>query len=319
MESPAQQFFDYARTSREEVVCNLCKKSDKEVVSLKDRYGLPVTTVICRNCGFIFISPRISSADYDRFYTLDEYRTLVKKYRNRHKKQEDSSQTKLDFDKLFLTSIKFGNEIIEHLSSYINRNQGLTIEIGSSCGGVLNAFKLAGLDVLGIEPSPTEAGYATSKGIKTHISMFESLDFSALRLSPIQNILTVRSLNHFLDPGGFVNWSHRQLAVGGKLIMVVADFIGFCRRRGILRTQIDHPYMFTKRTLVAFVKSAGFKLEYCVVEKDFIYLVAKKEGMVQPQHPVVDNVAYRESKRSLSHWNLLGHYWLRKIKSKFVQ
>lgn len=311
--------FDYNRAEYEKVSCNLCGQDKGEPIGHKDRYGLAVRTVICRNCGLIFISPRMSLADYGSFYMF-EYRALVKKYRSQIKKRKYSPPAGLDLDKMFISSTKFGSEIVERLGSYFSGNQGLTIEVGSSCGGILNALRLArpGLDVLGIEPSPVEANYALSRDINTRVSMFESFDSSVLRLPPVQNILTVRSLNHLLDPSEFINWSYRQLAVGGKLMIVVVDFVEFCRRRGHLRTQIDHPYMFTNQTLSSLVKKAGFKLEYCTTEKDFIYLVAKKESMVQPQQFVADQAIYRKNKQSLKYWNLLGHYWLRKIKAKFV-
>ena len=52
----------------EVVPCNLCGSEDAEPVAARDKYGLPVTTVICRRCGLMYLSPRPSAASYRRFY-----------------------------------------------------------------------------------------------------------------------------------------------------------------------------------------------------------------------------------------------------------
>jgi SAM-dependent methyltransferase len=53
----------------EHVPCNLCGADDSIAISDRDKYGLPVHTVMCRNCGLMYLSPRPTAASLTRFYS----------------------------------------------------------------------------------------------------------------------------------------------------------------------------------------------------------------------------------------------------------
>lgn len=291
--------FDYSQAKYEKINCNLCGQDNNELISRKDRYCLRVRTVVCINCGLIFINPRMSRVDYDQFYQ-STYRMQL----------EERKGKKIDLDNLFAKSTKLGQKLIKQIGSYIG--SGLTLEVGSSCGGVLNGLKLArpDLDILGLEPSAVEAGYANNKGIETRITMFENFKEPVLSL---KNVFIVRSFNHLLDPASFIKWSYDQLSSDGKLVIMVLDFVEACRRRGMLKTQIDHPYMFTQKTLTSFVQSGGFNIEYNIVDGDYIYLVAKKSNSVPFKKLEINLLAYREAKKYLKSGRLWWHYQINKL------
>lgn len=46
----------------------MCGSRDLEVLSLHDRFTLPFGTLICRRCGLIQLSPRLSGKDLPNFY-----------------------------------------------------------------------------------------------------------------------------------------------------------------------------------------------------------------------------------------------------------
>ena len=48
--------------------CDLCGSSAFTIVSELDRYGLPVTFMLCDGCGLVFQNPRPSEAGYSQFY-----------------------------------------------------------------------------------------------------------------------------------------------------------------------------------------------------------------------------------------------------------
>jgi ubiquinone/menaquinone biosynthesis C-methylase UbiE len=52
----------------EKVPCNLCGRDDCVEIAQRDKYDLAVTSVICRNCGLIYLNPRPTIKSYDRFY-----------------------------------------------------------------------------------------------------------------------------------------------------------------------------------------------------------------------------------------------------------
>ena len=83
------------------------------------------------------------------------------------------------------------------------------------------------------------------------------------------------------------------------MIMVI-DFVEVCRRRGVLKTQVDHPYMFTQKTLASFVRSGGFEVEYNVTDGDYVYLVACKDDRAPFSRLETDSSAYGEIIKTLA-------------------
>jgi len=57
------------------VNCPICESCDYELLSQKDRYGLPVTTVICKTCGLLITNPIMTQDSLNKFYAED-YREL---------------------------------------------------------------------------------------------------------------------------------------------------------------------------------------------------------------------------------------------------
>ena len=53
----------------EHVPCNLCGSNDSVEIAHRDKYDLPITSAICRNCGLMYLNPRPTTASYGRFYT----------------------------------------------------------------------------------------------------------------------------------------------------------------------------------------------------------------------------------------------------------
>jgi hypothetical protein len=60
--------FPYYKANYEEVPCNLCKGRNVVRLGNRDRNSLRVRMVICKNCGLIFISPRMTPEWYARHY-----------------------------------------------------------------------------------------------------------------------------------------------------------------------------------------------------------------------------------------------------------
>jgi len=297
--------FNYKAATYEEVSCNLCGGQEQDVLSRKDRYGLPVRTLLCRRCGLVFISPRMTAADYDHFYNT-AYRKQLERYKGHP----------ILLDDIFVSAKRWGRDIAMMIRPHINN--GMTIEVGSSCGGILAGFQeiVPTIQPIGIEPSAEEAAYAEQKGIRSYVALFERFNET---LPPAQNFIIVRSLNHLLDPKQFIIRSHKQLAIGGKLIMAVLNFQSFCRQRGVIRTQIDHPYMFTERTIRAMAESGGFKTSYLVTKGDYVYYVGVKEAREPFAQLSLDPRAYSETKKTLRFWRLFPRLLAVKAKNLLAQ
>ena len=64
----------------ESVSCPICNGENFETLSQKDRYGLYLNVVICKQCGLIQANPRMTKKSYEAFYNC-EYTKLYRAYR----------------------------------------------------------------------------------------------------------------------------------------------------------------------------------------------------------------------------------------------
>ncbi|HEY4478937.1 MAG TPA: class I SAM-dependent methyltransferase [Candidatus Paceibacterota bacterium] len=187
---------------------------------------------------------------YDLYYK-EAYRS------DRNSIKGTSSET--DLDRNYQNAKRFGKALARKYKKYFR--PGLALDVGSSTGGILAGLKevLPTLEIKGIEPSEAEASFANKHGIPTVRMLFE--DFRD-DLGGVQNILCVQSLNHLLDPAGFLRRSHEMLAPDGHIFLAVKNFRHQVRRAGAFEAgvQIDHPYMFTPETLSRLVRRAGFHI-----------------------------------------------------------
>lgn len=233
-----------AEANAREIPCDLCGSGETEEVGRAR--ASRARAVICRRCGLVFISPRMDRAWYDHFYQ-EEYR------------EKEGQLTSLE--KVFEKGKRHGKALAEELRPYLLKS-GLLVEVGSSAGGVLAGIRESlGVDVLGIEPSVREAGYAEARGVPTKVTLIEDIERKGIQIPPADQILSTQSLNHFLSPKFFFAWAWRQLKPGGRLIIEVKNFRQQARRSGHVARSIqpDHLYMFTPETLAEYFAASGFR------------------------------------------------------------
>lgn len=252
------QEFNYNEKELEYIPCNLCGSNDSKIIVRRSVNNLKANTVMCRKCSLIYINPRMTSKDYDEyymsFYRIDRAEIKNKEYVN-------------DLEKNFENARRFGKGIMMYMGKYVKN--GLTVDVGSSTGGILFGMREINkdLELLGIEPSIDESGYAESKGVNTIRGLFEDIKIDLK--DKVSNILCVQSLNHLLDPKKFLIWSHNALVDGGHIFLAVKNWRHQVRRMGKLSSgvQIDHVYMFTPETLSLLCKSAGFEVVYMDIDE----------------------------------------------------
>lgn len=247
--------FDYGTMKKEHIICNLCEADDFYALAHRSSDGLPVQACLCKRCGLIYINPRMTKEGYDEYYKY-----FYREHRARIKGTNSRAGT---HEKGFQDAARFGEALGKSLQDYI-ASRGVTIDVGSNTGGILSGLKkiFPAIDIVGIEPSVEASEFANSKGIKTYNCLFEN--FPKNEVASVSNILCMQTLNHLLDPKGFMTWAHTTLALHGRLILSVKNFRDQCRRGGSLQSgiQADHVYMFTPETLRLMVESAGFKVLY---------------------------------------------------------
>ncbi|MBI2055601.1 MAG: methyltransferase domain-containing protein [Candidatus Sungbacteria bacterium] len=245
----------------EEVPCSLCGSREATTLSRRDALGLPVSTVMCQSCGLIYINPRPAMEWYKTFYSSVGGKQHV------YKASAHTDESK-PIGSGFEAACRHGRGLAERLGKYMR--SGLTIDVGSSEGGVLAGLRdCLNIIPIGIEPVPAEAQFAAKKGIPTRAVLIENIESSGVKIPPADNIICLKSLNHFLNPAFFFAWAWKTLKPDGRLILEVKNFRHQARRSGRVYAgiQLDHPYMFVPETVSAFVTAAGFNVLFFDVDE----------------------------------------------------
>jgi len=141
------------------VPCNLCGQDSAQIFSTESRFGIPLNSVICKNCTLMYINPRMSNEQYKTFYK-STYRKFMR--------------VEVSTENIFDKEVKEGQGIIEFCKDWI-RPQQKVLEVGCGPGGILHAMKSHGLESFGIEPSEEESDYARKKGLHVESIMLEDM------------------------------------------------------------------------------------------------------------------------------------------------
>jgi hypothetical protein len=134
------------------MTCPICGSTDYHLLAQKDRYGLPINTVMCRQCGLLMSNPIMTQESLKEFYSED-YRELYI-----GSKKAPSSY--------FYEQNEHGNNIIRFIKNNytISFHNMFVLEIGCGAGGILSAFKNEGAKILGLDLGADYLEY----GIREH-------------------------------------------------------------------------------------------------------------------------------------------------------
>lgn len=232
---------EYAFRERE---CE-CQKGDFEVIAQKDRYGLPVSTVICRNCGLIVTNPCLDDNSNNAFYD-NEYHYI---YRNETNPSEDRfNERKRD-----------AGTIIAFIRKHAGTATGTVLEIGCADGGNIAAFNENGYKGTGIDLSHTYVEFGKKKGLDLYCTDAASFAQSGQRFDIV---VLNHVLEHFTDLESELKTISCLMKDTGVLFVAVPGVryltFGAYNHDFLLMLQNAHIFNFTKDTLCQVMKKYGF-------------------------------------------------------------
>ncbi len=227
------------------VRCNLCGRDVTEVLTRQARHGLPLTTVICRQCGLIYLNPRPTFLQYREFYESGAYRGLT-------------GESEVPPAVFFAWQLRHGRRILDFILDYLPPHARV-LDIGCGAGGILRVFLDRGATVaVGIEAFPEHARFARAQGLIVFEGAFETADFPDAQYDVI---IMTQVLNHLIDPFGALKKVHCLLAPDGIAFIEVLNFLSVTRRCRLgWSPTIDHPYMFVPATFQRMLERAGFEI-----------------------------------------------------------
>lgn len=248
----------------EDVHCNLCGSMNKKILFENDRYGINQYTVVCRKCGLVYSSPRLTAESARKFYESDEYRRIYDKNSLTHifemKYKKAINYTCKSFkpdnyrDLMFIDFLRESNILYDTVC-----------EIGAAGGHNLVPFKKMGKGVTGVEYSKKLVQLGQAKGINMLQGSIENID------KPYDLVILIHVLEHFHNPVQQIK----------KLKEYINKYL-FIEVPGIVKSvpslQNAHLYYFSTNTLFRCVSESGFKIVtyQTINSNDFIMALFEK-------------------------------------------
>ncbi len=227
-----------------------CGNGNFEVIAKKDRYGISMDTVICKNCGLIMTSPCLDDKSNNEFYDRDY--PLI--YRAVEKPSEEH----------FLEARKTGDSIVEFIRRHKGPLSGSVLEIGCADGRNIIAFAEKGYETLGLDLSHSYVDFGRSKGLNLFCSDLSSFDFEDRQFDII---VLSHVLEHFTDLGKELGVIRSLLKEDGCLYIAVPGIknlsFGAYQADFLLMLQNAHIFNFTKKSLCRVLKKYGFESIFC--------------------------------------------------------
>jgi SAM-dependent methyltransferase len=250
----------------------MCGSAKNVVISERDRYGLPLRTALCTECGLVYLVDRFGSAGYNRFYRDGMYREVSSSFLGTRHSIAQIQANQADYARRLATT----------LEGYLQPSPGASlVDIGGSAGIVALEFKRRfGLRAVVLDPSDEEAAASRQVGIEAVTGSVE--DWSTDEKFDV--VLLCRSVEHFFDLRTALQKIRQLLAPGGLFYCDIADFMELCRLSGPPETitKIDHCYWLSHETAPGIFRAAGFE----VVSTNIVFGSGQIGFLMQACEPV---------------------------------
>jgi 2-polyprenyl-3-methyl-5-hydroxy-6-metoxy-1,4-benzoquinol methylase len=212
------------------------------IASHRDRWLQPLTNVMCRHCGLIFLQPMPTDNETDDHYRNHFWlrsQGTIKPTAKQIKRNMRNADTRM--------------AMLAHLL----KPNARILDVGAGSGEFVALAQSRGFQVEGVEPSADYAGYAErTYRVKIHAKPFLYADLG----SQCFDIVTCsHALEHMRDPLAALEKINALLASDGHAFVWVPDLA----EPGSWPYRAFHPghlYGFTYETLAMMMAKAGFEL-----------------------------------------------------------
>lgn len=239
-----QAHIDSGRYQFATTPCLVCGGDNYEQLSEKDRYGLYLPVAICRDCGLIQASPRMTEESYNHFYNDGHRRLYV--------------GTEKPTDSYFNNRYRAGKSTFKYLSKHMDISNKRILEVGCGSGAILKYLHDHGAVVTGIDLSREYLKYGKERyGLDlSNTNLFELPDNKEFDLIIYSDVL-----EHIIDPHKHLEKIKRLLKPNGLLYIKVPSTKNIMRPYlgDFLRSlQNAHIYYFSLTTLSNLLRQCGF-------------------------------------------------------------
>jgi SAM-dependent methyltransferase len=279
--------------------CGLCGESDFARVWNRGYPGnVRLSTRICKKCGLVQTIPRPNAEEIARFYA-QQYR------------QDYSGVAVPAGAERQLMGVQAGDRFSD-LEPHLKARSSI-LEIGCATGEFLAVLRKAGHRPTGVEPSEACCAEARNVCDEVYAGVIEDQDFAAGRFD---GICLFHVLEHLRYPVAALELMRTWLCEGGLIYLEVPDvqqpYWGTLSRF----FQTAHLYDFSRNTLTAVLKKAGFCAIWSsrLVEEKYLRIIARKDA--QESREIVFPVdGWRQVKASLRAWRCKWLLWYKPVRA----
>ena len=258
----------------EYIKCN-CGADDYTVISKIDRHGVPISQVICKICGLLYLNPRMNQESYDDFYDK-YYRALYSSTFNPAKLKKESWMNYRE------------DNILRLLGNILNTEKLNILEVGCGDGKVLERLKSYGHDVMGIDLDSNCVNIAKEKGL--NVIHAHTTDLIEEYSSKFDLIITIHVVEHFLNTEEELGNIRKLLKPDGQFYIEVPGIKNTSYGYNFLfMFQNAHTFYFNLCTLTNVMNRNQFEL---VKGSEYITAVYKINENISPE---IDSENYQDT------------------------
>ena len=237
----------------------ICDESKGIVIAEVERYGLPLNSELCLNCGTVRINPYPDEESITDFYA-HEYQYMYNR----------SSDSVAYFERQKQYGIKF----LSLAESFLQK-ENWVLEIGCGAGGALVPFQNFGCRVVGCDYDTRLLDYGKQNGLSD--LYFGSLNDLNKHLPSVKAELIFMNhvFEHVENPLELLKGCKQKLNPSGKIIISVPDLIkvdqfDFFKGNLLPMFHIAHKYNFTVEGLTILAGKAGLNCKVLQPDPAFI-------------------------------------------------
>jgi SAM-dependent methyltransferase len=217
--------------------CPICGSSRRSHFATAGDGGREVTYQVCRRCGHVFQSPRMTENELRSFY--------ARGYRSH--RQDSESPTEKDL----LMQVARATTTLGLVAARVG-SVSRHLDVGSSSGALLEEFQRHfGCASVGVEPGEVYRLYSTSRGLQVVPSLDDLRESAA---DPFDLVSVMHVLEHVPDPIAMLaRLRTEHMTPDGFLLLEVPNLTDH------QAFELAHAHAFTVSSLRDCVRRAGFR------------------------------------------------------------